>query len=137
MTLGADFGIKKFDNKVLQLWDLAGQPAFNRIRKSYYSGVHGALLVFSIVDQKSFNNLEMWLDEIEKNNGRVVPFILVANKIDLEHTQETVSDSDIDGFLEMVKLRYKVKCDFLRSSALTGENVQKMFDDLVDMITTD
>ncbi|MHA2253450.1 MAG: ADP-ribosylation factor-like protein, partial [Candidatus Kariarchaeaceae archaeon] len=41
MTLGADFAIKRINNTVLQVFDLAGNPFFQTVRELYYHGTQG------------------------------------------------------------------------------------------------
>ena len=51
----------------LQIWDTAGQERFKNITASYYRGGNGVLVVYDITDRDSFENLNSWLIEIEKN----------------------------------------------------------------------
>jgi len=60
-TIGVEFGsklIKCKDGTVvrLQVWDTAGQESFRSITKSYYRGAIGAILVYDITQEKSFNS---------------------------------------------------------------------------------
>ena len=83
-----DFKIKtlEIDSKSckLQIWDTAGQERFKNIISSYYRGAQGIMLVYDITDLESFQNLNLWLIEIEKNANKNVNKILVGNKSDLE-----------------------------------------------------
>ena len=56
----------------LQIWDTAGQERFKNITASYYRGGNGVLLVYDITDRDSFDNLNSWLIEIEKNANKNV-----------------------------------------------------------------
>ena len=64
-TLGVDFKVKeieKNDMKMnLQIWDTAGQERFKTVTKSYFHGCLGVLLMFSVTDLSSFQNIEKWL----------------------------------------------------------------------------
>lgn len=51
MTFGCDFAVKDVVTEgglriCLQIWDLASQPSFENIRKNYYRGSKGTLLVY-------------------------------------------------------------------------------------------
>ncbi|NHJ85755.1 MAG: GTP-binding protein, partial [Asgard group archaeon] len=54
-TIGADFATKKInlsDNLSIQyqIFDLAGQTKFDKVRSSFYSGVQAAILVYDITN---------------------------------------------------------------------------------------
>ena len=68
----------------LQIWDTAGQERFKNITESYYRGGNGVLVVYDITDRDSFENLNSWLIEIEKNANKNVYKLLIGNKCDLE-----------------------------------------------------
>ncbi len=87
-TIGIDFKTKNLkykskDFKIL-LWDTAGQERFRNITASYYKGGHGVLVVYDITDRESFENLNSWLIEVEKNANKNIFKLLVGNKCDLE-----------------------------------------------------
>ena len=68
----------------LQIWDTAGQERFKNITASYYRGGNGVLVVYDITDRDSFENLNSWLIEIEKNANKNVYKLLIGNTCDLE-----------------------------------------------------
>ena len=61
----------------LQIWDTAGQERFKNITASYYRGGNGVLVVYDITDRDSFENLNSWLIEIEKNANKNVYKLLI------------------------------------------------------------
>ena len=72
----------------LQIWDMAGLEKFRNIISSYYRIAHGIMLVYDITNLISFQNLNSWLIEIEKNASKNVYKILVGNKCDMENERE-------------------------------------------------
>lgn len=136
MTIGADLAVKKLENNcIIQIWDLAGQKNFEVIRSSYYIDAHGALLVFSLIDEQSLKDLTSWLDEVDKHAGRMKPIIIVGNKTDLVNKSKySIPEEKIWTKLDEISKLYKKEFKYVQSSALTGENVNKMFNDLVDEI---
>ncbi|TFF94407.1 GTP-binding protein [Candidatus Thorarchaeota archaeon] len=128
-TIGSDFAVKRLvlperdSNVTLQVWDLAGQPRFEIVRQSFYRGARGALLVYDVTRRRTFLNLDRWRTEAYKNTGREIPVVVVANKVDLEDSRVVQT--------EMGK-QYAESIDsiYVESSALTGENVEKAFEDL-------
>ena len=68
-TLGAQFTqyeeiIDEVEFKII-FWDIAGQPAFERMRQNFYSGSNGAIIVFSHSpdEKKTFESVDKWLSE--------------------------------------------------------------------------
>ncbi|KAL8907226.1 MAG: hypothetical protein Q9207_001527 [Kuettlingeria erythrocarpa] len=88
-TVGASFLTKRIldvDSGVtvrLQLWDTAGQERFRSISKLYYRGASAVLLVYSIIDEQSFEEMGRWMKEIkEQISGNVIVHI-VGTKSDV------------------------------------------------------
>ena len=56
-TIGADFAIHEEDVGSFKvkfiIWDLAGQLVFHQVRKSFYKGTHGALIVCDVTNPAS------------------------------------------------------------------------------------
>jgi small GTP-binding protein len=133
-TLGADFAIKKGEYNGVpfryQIWDLAGQPRFDSLRRGFFTGSQAALICFDISNPSSAKNLEKWVDEFWKFNGRgKIPLVIIGNKIDL---RETVEDSV--SYEEGLKVTGEISAPFevtyVETSAKTGENVNKAFEEL-------
>ena len=52
----------------IDVWDTAGQERFRTLNKLYYKNAVFVLLIFSITEKKSFDNLsKYWIDEIQKH----------------------------------------------------------------------
>ena len=49
------------------LVDTAGQKRYADLTKSYFKGCNGILLLYSIIDKNSFNNLSQWLEGVKNN----------------------------------------------------------------------
>lgn len=140
MTIGADFAAtektfvingKTFD-VTFQIWDLAGQATFSQVRSMYYKGCFGGLLVFDLTRPSSFENLNHWIKEMEKNTGRgTVPFVVLGNKYDLVETaDEIVVQDSIEKFISELNEKHSDKgfsIKYLDTSALTGLNVDVAF----------
>ena len=125
-TIGVDFKIKtiKLDNdKIvkLQIWDTAGQERFRTITSSYYRGAQGIIIVYDVTDLESFNNLDNWLQEIDKFGTNGVTKLIVGNKNDLTDKKQVT--------LEMAQEFAKEKggLTVLETSALSSENVEQAF----------
>lgn len=88
-TVGATFLVKKVldvDSGTtvrLQLWDTAGQERFRAISRLYYRGASAVLLVYSIIDEQSFEEMGRWLTEMKDNLGEDVVIHVVGTKCDV------------------------------------------------------
>ena len=146
MTIGSNFSTKtvalpdhpQFQVK-LQIWDLAGQPTFEKVRGHYYQGSTGIILVYSVNDRESFDNASKWLVEAYKNMGKLPPTIIIGNKIDLRPaygaTDSFVSTEEGQEFTELFMDRLDIPATFIETSAMTGENIKVAFRHLLTMMS--
>lgn len=66
--------------------DTAGQEEFSAMREQYMRSGEGFLLVFSVTDRNSFDELPRFHKQILRVKDRdEFPMLMVANKADLEH----------------------------------------------------
>lgn len=138
-TIGSDFLSKqvslntRFGRKDLrfQIWDLAGQPAFDQVRKLYYKGSAGAFLIFDLTSPDSLENLNKWLKEFTKNiQLKKSSVIILGNKKDLENEVKVSSDTVkryIDNHLVNKFSNVDSQIKYYKTSAKTGENVNLAF----------
>lgn len=140
-TLGVDFAhtTLTYDGIKTQLviWDIAGQPLFKSLRKRYYQGCSGLIVVYSVVDRKTFDNASKWLVEAHGFMEELPPLIVAANKIDLRGSRperETVSPEEGQAFTQKFSKKLNVKAAFIETSALTGENIDEAFLKLIELI---
>lgn len=101
------------------IWDLAGQKFFHRTRKAYITGAKAAFLVFDLSNRESFDEIINWYNELGPDASRI-PCILIGNKKDLADKRKVSEE-------EGRQLAKKLKCLYLETSALTGENVREAF----------
>ena len=105
-------------------WDLGGQEAYKKLRKLYLEGSQGALIVFDVLSQKSFDNLEDWTQSFIQIRGANMPMILIANKIDMADHRIVTKD-------QAEEYAGKYNMTLIETSAATGENVEKAFLELI------
>jgi len=92
-TIGADFLTKEVmvDDRLvtLQIWDTAGQERFQSLGVAFYRGSDCCVLVYDVNNVQTFNNLVTWREEFlaqsSPSNPENFPFVVIGNKIDLEH----------------------------------------------------
>ena len=111
----------------LQIWDTAGQERFKNITASYYRGGNGVLVVYDITDRESFENLNSWLIEIEKNANKNVYKLLIGNKCDLEDKRKVT-------YQEGKEFASSNGMQFIETSAKTDTKVKDAFEMLTQEI---
>jgi len=133
MTIGVDFTIKREkvrDKEVkIQVWDTGGQEKFSKIRPLYYRGALGGLVVFDVTSRESFENLDSWMEEIQKNCTKI-PIILVGNKIDLKKRKVTKEEGKKYAAKKSKEMGNKIP--YLETSAKTGETIKRVFRKLIE-----
>ncbi|CAF5020975.1 unnamed protein product, partial [Rotaria socialis] len=63
--------------------DTAFQERYRSITNAYYRGAQAVIIVFDVTKAESFDNLKMWLEELNQHLDQSVKNILVGNKYDL------------------------------------------------------
>lgn len=141
-TLGVDFAQKyvhyKGNTHRMIIWDLAGQRGFEGVRRHYYQGCSSVIFVYSIIDPETFDNASRWFVETFKHLGKVPPTAILGNKVDLKIDyleDEIVSTETGRAFSEYFTDKLDVPVVFGETSAKTGENIQKVFNSLIKMMT--
>ncbi|MFW9768840.1 MAG: GTP-binding protein [Candidatus Thorarchaeota archaeon] len=136
-TLGVDFAQKYTEtqdgNARLVIWDIAGQTQFQSLRRRYYEGCSGLILVYSVVDRESFDNASKWLVEAHGFMEEFPPLIIVANKIDLRNyypEEDLISHDEGEEFTKKISDELNTPAIFIETSALTGENIDDAFNRL-------
>ena len=104
----------------LAIWDTAGQERFRTITSSYYRGAHGIIVVYDVTDQESFNNVKVWLQEIDRYANENVNKLLVGNKSDLT-SKKVVDTETAKAFADELGI------PFLETSAKSAANVEQSF----------
>ncbi|KAL5008153.1 hypothetical protein ScPMuIL_013734 [Solemya velum] len=123
-TIGVEFKIQvlEIDNKQikLQLWDTAGQERFRTLSTTYFKGSHGAVIVYDITNQESFDHLDRWISDFQENGGKAAVSVLVGNKADLEDKRQVKEE-------EAEALAKKHGMLFMETSAKSCFNVENLF----------
>lgn len=127
-TIGVDFKIKTVEidgNRInTSIWDTAGQERFRTITRAYYRGAHCVILVFDVTNRSSFEHVQHWLEDMERNGAHDADKLLVGTKCDLT-TNRAVS------YDEAKFLADRLGVPFIETSAKTGVNVEQAFLTLV------
>ncbi|XP_011448759.2 ras-related protein Rab-21-like [Crassostrea angulata] len=126
-TLQASFLTKKLNiggKRVnLSIWDTAGQERFHALGPIYYRDSNGAILVYDITDEDSFQKVKNWVKELRKMLGNDICLCIAGNKIDLEKERH-VSVADAEAYAASVGAKH------FHTSAKLNKGIEEMFLDL-------
>ena len=114
----------KINDKIikLEIWDTCGQETYRSLIKSYYRNTSLVILVYSIDDEKSFNQLNSWLKDIRAYSEQNTKIFLVGNKIDISDENRKISNEMGNKFYKDNNLS-----NFFETSAKTGHNIEIVF----------
>ncbi len=95
-TIGVDITTKvitinKQEVKLI-LHDTAGQEYFGKLRKFYYEGSVGCLIVYDITRRETFETLEYWINDYRSVQGEEKSIAIIGNKIDLEDERKVSTE---------------------------------------------
>ncbi|TFG10098.1 MAG: GTP-binding protein, partial [Promethearchaeota archaeon] len=118
-TIGVDFLKKEVNFKTakvaITIWDLAGQAQFKFLRKNFYTGSHGALLIFDLTREETFKEINNWYLEMKEFSNKEIPFILIGNKLDIaEEKGRAVPEEEVKKLCKFFNTSY-----YLETSAKT------------------
>ncbi|KAL3804728.1 hypothetical protein HJC23_008543 [Cyclotella cryptica] len=130
-TIGVDYRDKmvKIEGAPmrLQLWDTAGQERFRSLTSNFFGRADGFVLCYDISNRPSFDHVIGWMRDIKTRAPPDCDIVLCGNKSDLEGDR-VVQTSEGKSLAE----EYGVQ--FFETSALTGANVETMFNALATTI---
>ncbi|RNF13570.1 putative small GTP-binding protein RAB6 [Trypanosoma conorhini] len=113
---------------VLTIVDTAGQDAFGAMRDQYLRKGQGFVLVYSITDAESFQQLKRIYAQLRRVKGeKSVPCVVVGNKIDEVHYRAVSAEQ---GSL----FAAQAECPFLEVTAKNRRMAEEVFETLVRTI---
>lgn len=111
----------------MTLWDTAGGERFRTLTNNFYRDAHGAMLVYSVEDSYTFENLNNWIvDASPYINPDIFEWALIGNKCDLNNE---IEKGRVEARLQQLEANI-----FYHVSAKTGENVMQVFKKLISTI---
>uniref|UniRef100_H0V3V4 Ras-related protein Rab-21 n=1 Tax=Cavia porcellus TaxID=10141 RepID=H0V3V4_CAVPO len=106
----------------LAIW-VTGQERFHALGPIYYRDSNGAILVYDITDEDSFQKVKNWVKELRKMLGNEICLCIVGNKIDLEKERH-VSIQEAESYAESVGAKH------YHTSAKQNKGIEELFLDL-------
>ena len=125
-----NFKVKINDKAInLQIWDTCGQEKYKSLIKNYYQNSSLAIIVYSVIDENSFNDVNEWFKEIKLNTSPDCKIFLIANKVDLPERKISKEQGK--------KLKNDFKFDlFMETSAKSGFNSKELFVNAANVLYT-
>ena len=131
-------GINKVDTKFklndgkeikLVIWDTAGQERFHSIAITSVKNSQGIILVYDITNRKSFEDLNMWINDINNATDKA-SIILFGNKCDLQNRE--VSKEEAEKFAKKNNIPYietsaKLKLNINEGFSIVANDAYKKF----------
>ena len=143
-TIGIEFFIKhvEYDGKKIRLniWDTAGQEKYRSITRSYYKLAIGCVLCFSLINRTTFNNLKDHLRDLRKSCQENIQIVLVGTFLDKASGRLASNKWSVGSLRQVSRIeaeQFASENDILyyeEVSAKTGENVNKVFDVLTELV---
>jgi small GTP-binding protein len=123
-TVGVEFRsfLAQLDDHAvrLQIWDTAGQERFRSVSTAYFRDAVGAILVYDITNEDTFEDLGAWLTDLQQLCHPNAFILLVGNKCDREDERK-VGMQQVQDFADQYRLEY------IETSAQSGQNIQEIF----------
>ncbi|KAF0683461.1 Aste57867_24495 [Aphanomyces stellatus] len=116
---------------LLEILDTAGQDDFESLRTQWMMDRHAYVFVYSMDSKSSLQQLEPFFElhqRINEYKRPMPPIVLVANKCDLVKENPSLRQVSSD---EGRAVAASYKAVYMETSALTGENVSSIFEDVV------
>lgn len=142
MTVGAamiKIEQKDVDNEdptCIYVWDTGGEEKFKSLAPVYYRNSNCAVIVYDVTKRESFDNISSWYSLYREKTGNAPhnKIIIVGNKTDLRDDGQK-NDEFVDS--ESGKeIAIKYDCEFIETSAKTGENIHQLLNTLIKYVNT-
>jgi GTPase KRas protein len=105
---------------VIDILDTAGQDDYTSLLDTWINSSDGFILVFSITDRESFDNLKLKYERIKMIKGDDFRVILAGNKSDMSENRVVSNE-------EAMKVAISWGSDYVECSAKNMLNVDKAF----------
>ena len=123
-TIGVEFIYKtlKINDEIfkIEIWDTAGQERYKSISSAYYKGAKGAIKVYDKTSEKSFYNIDLWINEVQMKVTNDLQIMIIGNKTDLYKERKVSKEKGIEKAKSL-------NLNLFEASALDKTNVNDAF----------
>jgi GTPase KRas protein len=110
--------------EIIEIVDTAGQEEYVSMRDNWAKSAQGFLIVYSITEELSFDEVNHRLEELSQYRDSLPPIIIVGNKIDLESERQVSKE-------QARTIADKWNCLWYETSAKDNTNVCEVFFEIV------
>ena len=96
----------------------------------YFHDADAAVIVYDMTSRQSFDDVEIWLKELNDKGPQSIVIALAGNKSDLSG-QRAITERMANDYAEKHGIE-----TFMETSALSGENITELFTDIARRIVT-
>ncbi|PAA56586.1 hypothetical protein BOX15_Mlig010219g1, partial [Macrostomum lignano] len=123
-------------NAQIRIWDMCGMEKLHEYNAEFYAGVNAVMLVFALDNYDSFNQLPDWLDRIGRLSKcsqcqKLQKQTIADQEPQLHQQQQELSNNRLISSMEANEFALHYGMTYVETSALSMDNVQKAFYDLV------
>jgi len=122
-------GIKNSEGKEFKILDTGGEENCQNMLDQWINIASGFILVFSINDIESFEDLNNKIKRIEKNEVNNLPKVIVGNKLDLNEDRKIT-------YQHAEEYAKSIGASYFETSAFTDPNgnIKKIFEECANRI---
>ena len=119
-----------------QIWDLYETLAYDLVKSCYFNSSNGAIMVFDQMNKQSFEKLIDWITKFwNVSKLGKMPVVIAGHKSDLKEIAEpAVTSEEITKLLSKLQNSASIEdfsIPYFETSALTGENIERVFETLM------
>ncbi|MHA1585427.1 MAG: Rab family GTPase [Promethearchaeota archaeon] len=141
ITIGVDFACldipseKQIKKSTFLIYDLGGQKRFQFLHDSYIIGAKGAILLYDLTRESTFDHLRDWIQLLLKENPKM-PIILAGSKRDLANPEDlTYYRQKLLKLSRSLSLTKNIQAHmFISSKTLEGvDEIFQKFSEILDI----
>ena len=117
----------------MHIWDTGGSDRFRSLVSMYYRDAVAALICYDLTNERSFESVAYWTNEMQqKNNMSNFVIALAGNKCDIERNEWQITAES----MQKMKSSLNVTDNIIErnTSAKTGEGVNELFLQIAERI---
>ena len=100
----------------MQFWDCPGAGRYRNLNSRFCAGAAGAILVFDVNNRITFENIELWCEQVDKFGSMLK--VLVGNKVSENNgANRVVTEEDI------AELTGRLGIEYFETDALSNQNI--------------
>jgi small GTP-binding protein len=123
----------------LHIWDTGGQERFRSMANLYYRDASAAILTYDITNEKSFDSINYWVEELRhKCDQEKLILCLAGNKCDVENSERKIQTFTGKGN-HLIKLAFAESHHmlFFETSAKNDVGIKELFNAIAKKIHGD